>query len=85
MIREPVRYEELIAVVTKWSPTLRLNLIQDIVRSLEPEMADSELSIGNKPVQTLDRALGLLATTEPAPSDDEIKQILVDARIEKYS
>jgi uncharacterized protein (DUF433 family) len=34
--------------------------------------------------RTLDRALGLLATDGPAPTDDEIKQWLDDHRMEKY-
>ena len=84
MIREPVRYEGLVEFVTQWSPTLRLILIQDLLRSLEPEVADSKQTRSDRPAQTLDRALGLLATSESAPTDDEIEQILVDARMEKH-
>lgn len=84
MIREPVRYEELIQVVSKWSPALKFNLIQDLLRSLEPTFAPTSSISSEKPTRTLDQALGLLATDSRAPTDEEVDQILVDARMEKY-
>lgn len=40
---------------------------------------------GTRPRQpTLDRALGLLATDRPAPSDAEVEQWLEERRQEKY-
>lgn len=84
MIQEPIRYDELMQVISKWSPALKFTLIQDLLQSLEPAVTTLQATDTKKPVNTLDQALGLLATDTTAPSDDEVEQILVDARMEKY-
>lgn len=84
MIQEPVRYDELIQVVSKWSPALKFTLIQELLRSLEPAMATLQSAGYKEPTNTLDQALGLLATDEAAPDDDGVKKILADARMERY-
>lgn len=84
MIQEPVRYDELMQVLSKWSPALKFTLIRDLLQSLEPAVATLQPTEDKASTSTLGQALGLLATDEPAPNDDEIDQILVDARMEKY-
>lgn len=84
MIQEPVRYEELVQVVAKWSPTLKFNLIQDLLKSLEPTVIGTQPLRERAPTQTMEQAAGLLATDEPAPSDDEVDKILLESRLEKY-
>lgn len=84
MIQEPVRYDELMQVVSKWSPALKVTLIRDLLQSLEPAVATLQTSEPTEQINTLEQALGLLETDKPAPDDDEVKQIMRDARMEKY-
>ena len=84
MIQEPVPYNELLQVVSKWSPALKFTLIRDLLQSLEPTVATLQPPQPSEPQSTLEQALGLLATNAPAPSDDEVQQILVESRAEKY-
>ena len=55
-------------------------LVQEVLKSLEPEFKVTQPKRSN----TLDNALGLLATNEPAPSDEEIEQWLDEYHIEKW-
>lgn len=84
MIQETVRYDELLQVISKWPPALKFTLIRDLLQSLEPAVATLQPVEPMMPTNTLAQALGLLATDEPAPSDDEVDQMLEDARMEKY-
>jgi len=84
MIQEPIRYDELLQVISTWSPALKFTLIQDLLQSLEPAVATLQPRNHNESVSTLEQALGLLATDDPAPNDDEVQQILIESRMEKY-
>lgn len=72
-------YETVLNTIRQWSPGRRFALVQDVLNTLAPEM---------KPPRprrkTLEKALGLLATSQPAPSDAEIKQWLDEHRMEEY-
>jgi len=84
MIQEPIRYDELLQVVSTWSPALKFTLIQDLLQSLEPAVATLQPRKAKESQSTLEQALGLLATDDSAPNDDEVQQILVESRMEKY-
>ncbi len=74
---EPINYETVIKTVRQWTPDRRFALVQDVLDTLAPPH--------NKPRRkTLDKALGLLATDRPAPSNAEIEQWLDERRMEKY-
>ena len=51
-----------------------------MLKTLEPEFKMTR----PKRRKTLNKALGLLATNQPAPSDEEIEQWLDEYRMEKY-
>jgi len=63
---EAEEYEAILKIVRVWPPARRIILIQAVLQTL----AQSEATPGRLP--TLDRALGLLATDRPAPSDADI-------------
>jgi hypothetical protein len=76
---EPITYENIIKTVREWPPARRFALVQDVLNTLAPTAPP------DKPRRkTLDKALGLLATARPAPSDAEIEQWLDERRMEKY-
>jgi hypothetical protein len=78
-VSETSDYESILAVVSKWPPARRINLLQDVLKTLVPETQT------RRPQRkTLEKALGLLDTGHPAPSDQEIQQWLDEHRIEKY-
>jgi len=75
----PADYETILQTVHEWPPVQRFTLVQDILKTLSPK------SESPRPRQnTLEKALGLLATNYPAPSDVEVKQWLNEHRTEKY-
>ena len=76
---ETISYETVIEIVRHWPPVIRLSLMQDVLKTLTQE-ADPLQAKRN----TLEKALGLLATSQPAPSDAEIQQWLAEHRMEKY-
>lgn len=73
-------YEAVLRTVRQWPPDRRFALVRDVINTLAVE-AKSLRSKRN----TLDKALGLLATSQDAPSDAEIQQWLGERRMEKYS
>ena len=75
---EPINYKAAIEMVRGWPLASRFSLVQDVLKTLAPE-AEGSRSKRN----TLEKALGLLATNQPAPSDIEVQQWLDEHRMEK--
>ncbi len=73
------QYRTLVKQVKEWPADQRLALVQDILRTLVPQLSASDHQEG-----TLDKALGLLASQYPAPTDDTIQQWIHERRMEKY-
>ena len=77
--RKTISYETVLNTVRQWPPDRRFALVQDVLNTLAPEVSSPRPRH-----KTLKKALGLLATGQPAPSDAEIKQWLDEHRMEKY-
>jgi len=73
-------YQAVLNAVRQWSPDRRFALVQNVLNTLA-----SEAPSPRPRCKTLEKALGLLATGQPAPSDAEIQQWLDEHRVEKYS
>lgn len=80
MLPSTITYEEVIQLVQQWSPSQRSSLVQAIVQSLTLE---DKPTVGQRK-NTFSRALGLLATASPAPTDEQVTQWLAERRLEKY-
>ncbi len=78
-ISNPESYERVISIVRSWPAPQRLTLIQDLLATLVPDVATAR----QRP-PTLARALGLLGTDQPAPSDEDIARLLDERRRERY-
>jgi hypothetical protein len=72
-------YENVLETVRQWPRDRRFALLRDVINTLATEVYRPRPRRN-----TLDRALGLLATNRPAPSDAEIQQWLDERRVEKY-
>lgn len=72
-------YETILKVVRAWPPAQQFTLVQEVLKTLALDTTPKQ---PHQP--TLDRALGLLATERPTPSDAEIKQWLDERRTERY-
>ena len=72
-------YATVLRAVRTWCAKERFALVQDVLRTLEPLPEGSDRSR-----HTFERALGLLATDTPPPSDEEVQRMLEDYRLEKY-
>jgi hypothetical protein len=71
-------YETVLQTVHRWPPAQRLALAQEMLKTLSAD-------IEPRPKRnTLAKALGLLRTEYPAPTDAEIKNWLNERRLEKY-
>lgn len=79
MSREMTDYEAILQAVRNWPATWRFALVQDVLKTLAPS---SEAPRARR--KTLEKALGLLSTDRPAPSDAEIQQWLDEHRLRKY-
>ena len=79
-IFETLSYQTVINIVRRWPPDRRFALVHDVFETLLPEMSPPR-----RKRKTLNEALGLLATEQPAPSDAEIQQWLDERRMEKYA
>ncbi len=78
-IVEPINYKAIIEIVRGWPPASRFSLVQDVLKTLAPEVENSQSKRN-----TLEKALGLLATSQSAPSDAEVQQWLDEHHMEKY-
>ena len=76
---EPTNYKAVIEIVRGWPPASRFSLVQDVLKTLAPEVEHFRSKRN-----TLEKALGLLATSQSAPSDAEVRQWLDEYRMEKY-
>jgi hypothetical protein len=76
---EAAEYETILKIIAAWPPTQRRTLIQDVLKILAP--LGEEIRPRRK---TLHEALGLLATDQPSPTDEQIQQWLDERRMERY-
>lgn len=74
-----INYESILKTIRSWPVSSQLTLMQDVLRSME-----DEIQAKPKPKNTLEKALGLLATDSPPPTDEEVEQWLHERRMEKY-
>ncbi len=72
-------YERIIQIVNSWPAHRRFTLVQDVLKTLEPNS-----QVAPRRRDTLKQALGFLATSRAAPSDQEVAQWLDEHRVEKY-
>jgi hypothetical protein len=77
---EKISYEDIFNTVREWPAAQRFTLVQDVLRTLAPEM---ELQRVPRE-KTLEKALSLVPLNQPAPTDEEVKQWLDEHRMEKY-
>jgi hypothetical protein len=76
---ENIGYESVLRIVSLWPTSQQIALVEDVLKTIS-----SRVEPPKQRRRTLDRALGLLATDKPAPTDDEVKQWLDEHRMEKY-
>lgn len=73
MMNQSPTYQKVLEIVRRWPDARRFTLVQDVLKKAHPRKK-----------QTLSQALGLLATSAPPPSDEEVKPWLEEHRTEKY-
>lgn len=72
-------YESVVNTIKAWPQKTRLALVQDVLATLTPEEHTAPAR-----QQTLPRALGLLRGSGPAPTDDEVRDLLDTRRNERF-
>ncbi|MGC9393758.1 MAG: hypothetical protein ACP5J4_02750 [Anaerolineae bacterium] len=76
---ETIQYRTVVEQVKTWPADERLALVQDILRTLKSQIVTPDRQEG-----TLGKALGLLTSQYPAPTDNTVQQWLHERRMEKY-
>lgn len=76
---ENINYDSILNTVRQWPTAQRMELVKDVLETISPRVEPAK-----KRQKTLSKALGLLATDQPAPTDEEVKQWLDEHRMEKY-
>lgn len=71
--------DALISNVRDWPAMQRLRLVQALLKTLEPEIQPRQ----HRKV-TAAEATGLLASAQPAPSDDQVERLATEYLSEKY-
>lgn len=72
-------YQSIVATVRSWPAPQRVALMHELLTTLTADNAKKPSTEG----ATLPQALGLLATTEPPPTDAEIAAMLHERHVEK--
>jgi hypothetical protein len=70
-------YQRVLEIVSSWPYDDRARLIDDLTQGLVDQLPPP-------PRDTLSRAIGLLKTDAPPPSDEEVKQWIHEHRMNKY-
>ena len=76
---ENIGYEGVLKIISQWPAAQQMALVEDVLRRISPRVEPPR-----KRQRTIDRALGLLATDQPAPTDEEVERWLDEHRVEKY-
>ena len=76
---ENINYESVLSLVRQWPTSQQMALVEDVLKTISPRVE----SPGNRQ-KTLSKALGMLATTQPAPTDEDVERWLDERRMEKY-
>ena len=77
---ETLEYSDILTVVRRWPSAKRLSLVQEILGTVILDLETTATGASN----TLTQALGLLATDQPPPSDQQIREWRAEYRLEKY-
>ena len=72
-------YQRILEIVRRWPPDQRLSLLRDVRETLS-----SARKPLRSPRDTLTKALGLISSGEVLPTDEEVKRLLDEHRMEKY-
>ena len=72
-------YENVLNTIRAWPAKTRIALVQDVLATLTP---DTPVALSRQP--TLSRALGLLRSNVPPPTDAEVRTHLDARRNERF-
>lgn len=72
-------YEQILEIVRQWPPDQRLSLLRDVIKTLSGRQGPLR-----SPRDTLSKALGLISSERRLPTDEEVKRLLDEHRMEKY-
>lgn len=77
--------QEIVERVTRLPALQRLELIELLTRSLRQELVEPVTTPTTDAVATVNRLFGILRTSDPAPTDEQLKAEYTDYLIKKYS
>ncbi len=73
-------YHTILSRVRRWPVEKRIASLEDVLRTLVPGEGPASI----RPKDTFSKALGLLRTEKPSPTDEEVDAMLTEHRLEKY-
>ena len=73
-------YDTILSQVRRWPVDKRIAFLEDVLHTLVP----TEARENARPKDTFSKALGLLRSSNTAPTDDEINVMIAEHQVEKY-
>lgn len=79
-------HDTILRAIRQWPKDAQLDLAREILREAEDERQrqPSDTAQSSPRGDSLRQLIGILATDQPAPSDEEIERWREERRIEKY-
>lgn len=77
--KSDLTYRQVLAAAASWSAAERFSLIQDLLQTLTPDPVSPE-----ERRAAIERLEGILVTSEPPPTDEDVYRMLEERRLEKY-
>ncbi|HEU5343313.1 MAG TPA: hypothetical protein VFX31_04350 [Ktedonobacterales bacterium] len=79
-------YDTILRVIRKWPKDAQVELAREILREAEDnrKQQPSDTTPSSSREDSFRQLIGILATDQPAPSDEEIERWREERRMEKY-
>ena len=85
MTTADAEYDAVVEQIKQWPPARRLALVRKLVETLAAERGGSqEHGAQNRRRSTLTHAIGLFRGNGPPPSDEQIRRLREERRLEKF-
>jgi hypothetical protein len=84
MTTTDAEYDAVVDQIRRWPDTRRFALLHEVLHMLAAETAAGKREPAPPRRSTLAQAIGLFKTEGPPPSDEQVRQLLEERRIERF-
>lgn len=86
MSAPPLDHDSILKAVQQWPRARQIELAREILRATEPprQRSEAETQLPSQQPDSWARLIGVLATDQPPPTDEDIARWLEERRMERY-